>query len=107
MKAIPIFLLLTTASLGLVCVIQFQKIRQQQILLAASQNNTAQLFEQIQELKEAQQRGAEQRKLLLSQSEELAAQLQTQENVATQAVAPVSLAAAPAAADTNDNPLGG
>src|SRR5437868_4765107 len=105
MKAIVVLLALTTASLGLVCILQFEKLRQQQSRLAVLDKDTAQMSEQVRDLQEAQQRAAEQRKLLMSQSEELAAQLQTRENVATQAVAqvPVPVATAPVA-ETNDNP---
>lgn len=106
MKTLTLLFALATAALGVVCMVQFQKLREQQTRLVAFQNHAQQMNEQIQALEEGQKRAAEQRKTLLNQSEELAAQLQAQQLAQTQAVVTVATNAPPAPAETNGNALG-
>jgi len=100
------FFAFTTVALGLVCLLQFQKLREQQTRLASLQNHAEQMSQQIEALEEGQKRAAEQRKALLSQSEELAGRLEAQQLAQTQAVVSLATNIALAPAETNDNPLG-
>lgn len=107
MKALTALFALTTAALGLVCLIQFQTLRQRDSQLAQLQSQEREMSDRIVTLKEGQERAAAQRKALLDQSEELATQLQARQTAPTQEVLSVAATVPPAPAAPNDNSLGG
>ena len=64
-KNLTLFLALTTAVLAVVCVLQVQKLREQQMRLATLQSHEQEMIDHIRGLEEGQQRAADQRNSLL------------------------------------------
>ena len=96
-NTIILLLALTTITLGVVCVTQSRKSATQQIQVAALQGEAQAQSQQIEDLQAAQKRSEGQRRELMNQAEELAAQLQARRAAETAVAAPAPAAPPPAA----------
>ena len=87
-NTIILFLAVTTAALGVVCVVQSRKSADQRNHIASLQGELAAESGRVESLEAAQKTAERQRRELMGQAEELAAQIQARQAVATNITAP-------------------
>ncbi len=109
MKNIPTLLLaVTTIALGAVCAAQWHRLAALQTQLTSLQTELDQKRRQTDELQATQKRSDQQRRQLLHQADDLAAQLQARPPAHTNPPTPAPPQALPAAEnEKSDTPLGG
>ncbi len=107
-NAIILILTATTITLGVVCVMQSQKSNTQQMQMAALRGEVQAQSQQIEDLQVAQKRSEGQRRVLMNQAEQLAAQLQARQVEEANVVAPAPSNPPPVAvAEKSDDEKGG
>jgi len=87
-STLTLFLAVTTITLAVVCVVQIRNFSGQQTQVAALRNELEAKSHQIENLQAAQNRADQQRRDLMGQAEELAAQLQARRFAETNVTAP-------------------
>ncbi|HWV98431.1 MAG TPA: hypothetical protein VNZ64_01940 [Candidatus Acidoferrum sp.] len=99
MKKLTLLLALSTIGLGALCVVQWRKLAEQRVQTAALQGEAVEQSERVTSLEAAKDRAESQRRQLLDQTEELAAQLRARQMAESNAVVATPTNPPPATAE--------